>query len=128
MNTGSLGQLEQAVMNLLWDSSAPMTANDLRERLEQRTGSTKNTPAITTILTVLSRLTKKGFVNKDQQQRPHTFTARATREAHTADVLHEVLNQAPDRQAVLAQFVGSINSEELATLRSILNARDESLS
>jgi hypothetical protein len=35
--------------------------------------------------------------------------------------MHEVLVSAPDREAVLARFVGSVTDSEAATLRKLLD-------
>jgi hypothetical protein len=34
--------------------------------------------------------------------------------------MHEVLGSAPDREAVLARFIGSVTESEAATLRKLL--------
>jgi predicted transcriptional regulator len=69
--------------------------------------------------TVLTRLEQKGFVAHDDA-RPRRFTARASREEHAAELMHEVLGQSADRQAVLARFVGSVSEDEAALLRRLL--------
>lgn len=117
----SLGQLEQQVMDLLWDRAEPLTANELRDQLIQLTPGAPE-PAVTTVLTVLTRLTKKGFVLRQAGKRPHRFSAASTREEHTVELLNEVLGAVPDREAVLARFVGSIGPEEAAALRRALNS------
>lgn len=117
----SLGQLEQQVMNLLWDRAEPLTANELRDLLIDQAPDAPE-PAVTTVLTVLTRLTKKGFVLRQSGKRPHRFTAASTREEHTVGLLNEVLGTVPDREAVLARFVGSIGPEEAAALRRALNS------
>ncbi|MGO1182135.1 MAG: BlaI/MecI/CopY family transcriptional regulator [Micrococcaceae bacterium] len=117
----SLGQLEQQVMDLLWDRAEPLTANELRDQhIEQTPGAPE--PAVTTVLTVLTRLTKKGFVLRQAGKRPHRFSAASTREEHTVELLNEVLGAVPDREAVLARFVGSIGPDEAAALRRALNS------
>lgn len=120
----TLGELERSVMDLLWQQPDPLTANELRDLLSQ----TQSSPAthvgkelaVTTVLTVLSRLEKKGLVERERQTRPHRYQAVTTREEHTAELMHEVLGSAPDRQAVLARFIGSVSADEAATLRQLL--------
>lgn len=114
-----LGQLEQSVMDLLWDNSGQLTANDVRELLIAKTPDAPE-PAVTTVLTVLSRLTKKGFATKEGKHRPHTFSAVRSREDHTVELLNEVLGSVPDREAVLARFIGGITSRESAAVRALL--------
>jgi predicted transcriptional regulator len=112
----SLGELERVVMELLW-SDGPMAATELRDRLADRG------LALTTVHTVLGRLEHKGFVVHDEG-RPRRFRARGTREEHAAELMHEVLGQAADRQAVLARFVGSVSGDEARMLRALLDAAD----
>lgn len=104
-------------MELLWASEESLSAYDLQAELADRK------LASTTILTVLSRLEKKGFVARERSSRPHRYTAAATREEHMADLMHEVLGGASDRTAVLERFVGQVSAEEAATLRRILAGR-----
>jgi predicted transcriptional regulator len=118
----SLGELERRVMDLLWAQSESLSAYDLRSRLAEPEASGRELAA-TTILTVLSRLEKKSFVTRERESRPHRYRAAAGREAHMADLMHEVLGGANDRTAVLERFVGQVSNEEAETLRRILAGR-----
>jgi predicted transcriptional regulator len=109
----SLGDLERAVMDRLWAADRPLAATTLRDQLADRG------VALTTVHTVLTRLEQKGFVAHDDA-RPRRFAARASREEHAAELMHEVLGQAADRQAVLARFVGSVSEDEARLLRDLL--------
>jgi predicted transcriptional regulator len=113
----SLGDLERAVMERLWAAPHPLAATELRDALADRG------LALTTVHTVLGRLEQKGFVTHDEA-RPRRFRPTATREQHAAELMHEVLGQATDRQAVLARFVGSVDAEEAALLRRLLAGTD----
>ncbi|WBM80166.1 BlaI/MecI/CopY family transcriptional regulator [Cryobacterium breve] len=119
---GSLGALERLLMDVLWDSGESLPANELRDRLlTPATSAAKSKPlATTTVLTVLSRLETKGFVARDRGNRPHRYHAVTTRAEHTAGLMHEVLGSAPDRQDVLARFIGSVSPQEAETLRRLL--------
>ena len=109
-------------MDVLWESSTPLTANELKESLMRpdAPGTPTKQLATTTVLTVLSRLETKGFVNRDRGVRPHAYTAAMTRAAHTAGLMHEVLGQVPDREAALARFIGDVTPQEAETLRQLL--------
>ena len=74
-----------------------------------------------TVLTVLSRLEKKAMVQRERSSRPHRYSATASREEHTVEMLNEVLGTAPDREAVLARFIGGVSEAEAASLRRILS-------
>ena len=114
MNT--LGDLERSVLEHLWAVGGPRTATQLRDAFADRG------LALTTVHTVLSRLEQKGFVDSDDA-RPRQFRARGTREEHVADLMHEVLGQAGDRQAALARFVGAVSADEVGMLRRLLAGR-----
>lgn len=120
----TLGELERATMDLLWDSPEAATANELREQLAQANpaggaGDGRGL-AVTTILTVLSRLEKKGLVERERNIRPHRYRAITSKAEHTAELMHEVLGSVNDREAVLARFVGSVSATEAETLRRLL--------
>ncbi|WP_207346073.1 BlaI/MecI/CopY family transcriptional regulator [Arthrobacter sp. E3] len=120
----TLGDLERAVMDLLWEHQEAITANTLRDLLSQRTSGTNSAEArplaVTTVLTVLSRLEKKGLVERERSTRPHRYCAVTSREDHTAELMLEVLGSAPDREAVLARFIGTVSAGEAETLRKLL--------
>lgn len=109
----TLGDLERSVMTLLWDSEESLSANEVRDRLGEDL-------AVTTVLTVLSRLEKKGMAHRERSTRPHRYSATASREEHTVEMLNEVLGTASDREAVLARFIGGVSDSEAAALRRIL--------
>jgi predicted transcriptional regulator len=114
-------------MDLLWAGHEAATANTLRDRLARTSagqdgaaGHEGKELAVTTVLTVLSRLEKKGLVERERGTRPHRYQAVSSREDHTAELMHEVLGSAPDREAVLARFIGSVSEGEAETLRKLL--------
>ena len=113
----TLGDLERSVMDRLWSADGPVAAAALRNELD-------GDPALTTVHTVLTRLEQKGFVVHDGG-RPRRFRPTASREEHAAEVMHEVLGQAGDRQALLARFVGAVDPEEARLLRELLASADD---
>lgn len=113
----SLGELERSVMDRLWDSPTGMSAADLRNALADRD------LALTTVHTVLTRLEKKGFVRRTTAQRPHLYTSTSSPEEHMADLMNEVLSQAPNRQAVLARFLGTVSDSDTKFLTKLLDQK-----
>jgi predicted transcriptional regulator len=105
-------------MDRLWAADGPVAAATLRDQLADRG------LALTTVHTVLTRLEQKGFVAHDDG-RPRRFSPLASREEHAAELMHEVLGQAGDRQAALARFVGGVDPEEARLLRELLAAHDD---
>ncbi|QEO13168.1 BlaI/MecI/CopY family transcriptional regulator [Agromyces intestinalis] len=117
----NLGELERAVMEQLWASGTALTANDIRDRITVLDTGDGRAPATTTVLTVLSRLERKGFVTRSRDARPHRYQALLSREDHTAELMHEVLDRASDRDAALARFLTTSSRQEAATLRRLLD-------
>ena len=111
---GTLGELERGVMDAIWAHAEGLSAAELREVLADRE------LALTTVHTVLSRLEKKGFVSRDRSIRPHRYLPVSTREDHVAELMTEMLSQAPDRQAVLARFLGTVSEADTKALRKLL--------
>ncbi len=110
----SLGELERAVMDVLWAAPRPCTARDVRDALAGRE------LAMTTVLTVLGRLERKGLVSRTRDGRAHRYHASASREDHIAALMRDALDGAPDRGAVLVRFLGGMPPEDQAALRNLL--------
>jgi predicted transcriptional regulator len=110
----TLGELERAVMEVLWSADGPLTARAVAQALPARA------LAQTTVLTVLSRLEKKGVVARNRSGRAHRYAAVASREDHVAELMRDVLGTAPDKTAALARFVGSVSEDEAAALAEAL--------
>lgn len=123
MNT--LGELERSVMSTLWNAAEPLTASEIRQALTENSQNRKNV-AVTTVLTVLSRLEHKGFVERQRVQRPHRYFATKSRTEHTTELLNQILGVGSERTAALTRFIGQIRPEEIATLKNLLNKRSES--
>lgn len=111
----SLGDLERAVMDVLWVAEGPLSAKDVSAGLPGRE------PAITTVLTVLTRLTRKKMVLRSTGERPHLYRSSLSREEHTARLMREALADSPDTVAVLSRFVGGASAQQVAALRRVLD-------
>ena len=111
------GELEGAVLAVLWDTPDGATARDALAALPGPE------LAITTVLTVLDRLQSKGMVRREREGRAHRYFAARTREDYLSDVMAEALGRSDDRAAVLARFVGSMPDEDTEALRRLLRRR-----
>lgn len=103
-------------MNVLWAAAEPLTAKAIGDAV----GADH---AVTTVLTVLSRLERKGVVARAKDGRAHTYRAAASREDHVADLMREALGTASDTDAALARFVSHASPAETAALRRALDGR-----
>ena len=130
-----LGDLERSVMNVLWDTESALSAGDLRDLLvtgvtglpavratdrETSDAGARKSLAATTVHTVLTHLEKKQLVVRDRTGRPNLYRAASARADHTAELMHEVLGAASDRQAALARFIGTVTPQEAEALRDLL--------
>jgi predicted transcriptional regulator len=109
------GELEKAVVDVLWDAGEPMTARAVVDALPGRE------LAVTTVLTVLSRLEAKGLVRRSRDGRAHFYEATAGREEHLAALMRQVLDGAADRDAALTRIVGGISAQDQDALRRALD-------
>lgn len=111
----SLGELERAVMDVLWDRGAPLTVRDVVRALAARD------PAYTTVMTVLDRLAKKGVVRRTRDGRAWLYSAAASRENYVAQVMLDALALSGDRAAVLVHFARSMSGPEAEMLYAALD-------
>jgi predicted transcriptional regulator len=109
-----LGDLERAIMDVLWETEAPLTVREVSARLPDRN------LAHTTVMTVLDRLAKKGFARRQRDGRAWRYCPAATREAYVAELMLTALDQTGDRSAALARFARSVSGPEAVALREAL--------
>lgn len=114
-----LGELERAVMEVLWDHGEPMLVRDVVRALSERD------LAYTTVMTVLNRLAKKDFVRREPDGRAWRYAPRASREEYVANLMLEALSLTGDRGAALTHFAHSVGAPEAEALsRALAEAGD----
>lgn len=118
-----LGELERAVMDVLWAHPEGSTAQEIVERLAARDGSAELAP--TTVLTVLDRLRRKDFVDRERAGRAHRYRAARTRDDVVAASMLAALETTDDRRSALVRFAGAVSAEEAALLRQALAELEE---
>ncbi|MDG4767953.1 BlaI/MecI/CopY family transcriptional regulator [Solwaraspora sp. WMMD406] len=112
-----LGDLERAVMDVLWDrdpTAGPVTVRDVAEALRERD------LAYTTVMTVLDRLAGKGMVSRERSGRAWHYQPVASREAYIAQLMLDALDLAGSRDAALVRFAKSVTGTEAEVLRTAL--------
>ncbi|WP_433511556.1 BlaI/MecI/CopY family transcriptional regulator [Nonomuraea sp. CA-143628] len=114
-----LGNLERSVMEALWEHPDGMFAHDLAADLPSK-------PAITTVLTVLMRLSRKGMVSRERIGRAHLYKSIADKDAFVAEAMRAALDEAGDLEAAVQRFVVGVTPEVAAALREALGERDGS--
>jgi predicted transcriptional regulator len=113
-----LGELEAAVMNVLWDAAEPLKVRDVLERLH-----TGRQLAYTTVMTVLDNLHRKQWVERVKQGKAYEYKATFSREDASARALRDVLDSSADPHAVLMRFVETVSDEETDLLRTALRKK-----
>jgi predicted transcriptional regulator len=112
------GSLEAMVLQRLWDSGAPLSSRAIRESFDG-----EDRPGITTVLTVLDRLQKKGLVLRTPGEGMSFFSAVGSASTDTASAMGRLLERADDREAALLHFAGQLDSADIEALRTALGKR-----
>lgn len=106
------GELELAVMEVLWDTEQPKTVREVHQEL-----SSQRELAYTTVMTVLDRLAKKHFALRKLTGRAWLYQAADSRAAMIAAELLQVLQAAAEsRSQALQQFVAQLSQQDIAVL------------
>lgn len=104
-----LGDLERAVMDVVWAAAGPVSVREVLSRLPGR--------AYTTVMTVLDRLARKGIVTRQLHGKAWLYSAVLSREEFVARLMLDVLDQAGSRDAALVHFARAVGAD---TLRNAL--------
>lgn len=114
-----MGELEQAVMHVLWQlgEEERVTVRDVHASLSGRS------LAYTTVMTVMARLARKGYVEQEREGRAYRYRPRLTRAELTAELMREALAGAgqQDRDRALVSFVEEATPADLEALRRALD-------
>ena len=117
-----LPDTELEVMQALWASDTPVPRAQLEERLAQT-----HPMATTTLLTLLSRLSEKGFVRVDKEGRKSPYAPLVTREDYLAAQSRSFIQKLCGGS--LSTFASALcdsglSKEELEELRELLKEGD----
>lgn len=109
----SRGELEQRVLELLWDSGEPMTVAAVHRCLQD-----ERELAYTTVMTVLDRLAKKHLVTRALVGRAWEYQPRLTQDELVSNELIELLNSCPPavQVGVLSRFVQALSQDQRQVL------------
>jgi predicted transcriptional regulator len=112
-----LGELEAAVMDLVWARDAPVTVRDVLTDLHP-----VRPLAYTTVMTVFDNLYRKGWLRRERAGRAYRYTATVTREGYSAQLMRDALDDAGDPAEALLRFLGHMTPDEATALRNALDA------
>jgi predicted transcriptional regulator len=108
------GALEAQVLAFLWKTPTAVTPGEVL-------AGTGLDLAYTTVMTILTRLWKKGLVDRERDGRAYAYRPRLEEPDYVARSMQEVLGQASDRAAVLSRFVDDLPRKDARALRRLLD-------
>jgi len=108
------GELESAVLELLWAAEGPLTAGQVQRRIGRDL-------ARTTVTTILIRLHDKGAVSRTRSGRGYAYTPTQDAPGLTARRMRAELEKENDRGTVLARFVSELSDADERLLRELLD-------
>ncbi|MBI5682380.1 MAG: BlaI/MecI/CopY family transcriptional regulator [Deltaproteobacteria bacterium] len=123
---GVLGSLERDVMDALWEKEEA-SGREVYEHLKF-----SRDIAITTVLTVIERLVKKGLVKKTRGESTYIYTPASSREDFTQNVSRDVFKMvmrmsSSDAVASFVDIVADISPEELDRLRRLIDEKKKKM-
>ena len=111
-----LGDLEAAIMELLWDSGASRLVRDVVADL-----GPQRPLAYTTVMTVMDNLHRKGWLIRERDGRAWRYAPAVSRQAYTARLMNDALATSTDRAGALARFAEQIADEDAEALARALD-------
>ncbi len=103
-NIATLGPLERDVMNIVW-SEKQVTVRTVWEKLKAQ-----HTVAYTTVMTILTRLHKKGVVTRIKQGKGFVYSAQADRQQTVQSLIRQTITNLVDRfgEEAVAAFIDEV--------------------
>jgi predicted transcriptional regulator len=114
-----LGELEAAIMEVIWRSDDPVRVRDVLDSLEPA-----RQPAYTTVMTVMDNLYRKEWLSRKLDGRAYSYRATRDRIQAATDALRELLADSGDPAAALLHFArGATEAESQALTRGLKERR-----
>ena len=110
------GELESLVLGCLWDAGGSLSSQEVQAHC-----SKQGELALTTVLTVLSRLEDKGLVAREVESgRSLSFRAVESREEHTARVMLNMIEEEANPALAFSFFAKGLSKAQRSSLKKIL--------
>ncbi len=113
-----IGSLETSVLEELWRSDDALTPAQMQQAIGDDL-------AYTTVMTILTRLWKKGQVTRSRSGRAYAYAPSLTQAEFLAERMRGELRRTRDRSAVLSQFVEKLPKADTEALRGLLSELDD---
>ncbi|WP_395295639.1 BlaI/MecI/CopY family transcriptional regulator [Kitasatospora hibisci] len=110
-----LGELENAIMTRVWQWNRPVTVREVLLDLQS-----ERDIAYTTVMTVLDKLHRKGWLRRERAGRAYRYEPVSSREAYTAALMNDAWATSDNPAAALVHFFGLMSPEQREALRDAL--------
>jgi predicted transcriptional regulator len=112
------GELEAAVLSVLWQAGRALSPGEVLQALTGRAGAPEL--SYSTVVTILSRLHAKKALGRRRDGRAFRYAPVADEAGLAARRLAAMLDKEPDRQEVLSRFVADLSGSDEQLLRDLL--------
>ena len=113
-----MGSLESSVLEELWRSGDARTPAQVQAAID-------GDLAYTTVMTILTRLWKKGQVTRSRIGRAYAYAPALPKAEFLAERMGGELERTLDHSAVLTQFVDKLSKTDTEALRAMLSELDD---
>ncbi|MGW3248292.1 BlaI/MecI/CopY family transcriptional regulator [Streptomyces sp. NPDC001070] len=107
------GEREAEILSLLQQADGALTPGEVAERLGGEL-------AYSSVVTILTRMHTKNFLTRTQRGRAYAYAPVTDEPGFAARRMRSVLEERPDREAVLARFADGLSSADAELLRQLL--------
>lgn len=118
-----ISEAELEIMEVIWDANEPISAYDIRQRLNQKQNWER-----TTVLTFIRRLVEKGFLHQEKRE-VYYYSANLDKEEYRrkeTSQLIEKMYQGSSKNLIAALFEEkSLTSEDITELREYLSSLEK---
>jgi predicted transcriptional regulator len=114
------GDLEAAIMDVIWADPIPLRVREVAARLDRNPP-----PAFNTVQTVMDILYRKGWLDRQKVSRAYLYVAVRSREEYVAALMAEALAVSGDRAGALMRVLEDMDPAEVAQLRAALDSAGE---
>ena len=115
-----LGEAELEIMQVIWDSGAPVTSNYILKELQGR-----RKWQLSTLMTSLTRLSDKGFVNCDRSTGSNLYTSIISENEYKAcaskHFLEKLYNNSIQNMIATLYSNKAIKADDVEELRNFLD-------
>ncbi|HEX9804240.1 MAG TPA: BlaI/MecI/CopY family transcriptional regulator [Candidatus Dojkabacteria bacterium] len=118
-----LGELEQKIMDIIWDKATSVSVRQVADSLQKTRDC-----AYTTVMTIMKRLFDKGLLKREQKGKQYLYFPTRQREEYAKKKLPDLYEKIMNSYGSFAitQFVDSLDDEDLKLLKDYLdNSNDQ---